>query len=581
GGGNGGLITEITDESEANILRDTAFYTLDFKANKSPVGITVVDPLKIRDTEWTLKIIPGNRAANGNRVDSSTWVLSENAVNPVRPYTSKGSLSLGSEQLILEEGLSVNIVQRPYFQEGTNLKTNFLLGEMIFSNPFDAWLSGVPDRDGESAQNWIHSGLNVDGSQGKSDRKSNADFNQMYEGVLGGTWTPYALVADSIGTFITYDQSESAIINREVEIARTTACDVVFTSDKSKWTRCPVIEAQDDPGLAEGGVARGRLRAGLSVDKNGLNINQGGNADECNLVSGTGMGWFPGYAINPESGERLNMAFSEDSWLTGENGKDMIWNPTSNINALNGEYVAGGKHFIIVFKTNRAIATSAANTVPYYDNGATITNMLKTGAKATINRAWRAANWVGLPLLAPGSSFKTMADGFITSDVRVKLRVSKEYEPLPVGKGATFADSANADSINNFFPMYYVKAAGFAPTKGDISVAKDALSLVRAVPNPYYGYSGAYDEGRLDNKIKITNLPSTCTISIYTVDGTLVRKLEKDASNKSTSVEWNLKTFSNLPCASGAYIIHVNAPGVGEKVIKWFGVMRQVDLQNL
>ena len=43
------------------------------------------------------------------------------------------------------------------------------------------------------------------------------------------------------------------------------------------------------------------------------------------------MGWFPGYAIDLETGERLNVIFSEDSWLAGENGRDMIWNPTSNI----------------------------------------------------------------------------------------------------------------------------------------------------------------------------------------------------------------------------------------------------------
>ena len=43
------------------------------------------------------------------------------------------------------------------------------------------------------------------------------------------------------------------------------------------------------------------------------------------------MGWFPGYAIDIQTGERLNIIFAEDSWLTNENGNDMIWNPTSNI----------------------------------------------------------------------------------------------------------------------------------------------------------------------------------------------------------------------------------------------------------
>ena len=35
-----------------------------------------------------------------------------------------------------------------------------------------------------------------------------------------------------------------------------------------------------------------------------------------------------------------------------------------------------------------------------------------------------------------------------------------------------------------------------------------------------------------------------------------------------------------IPIASGLYIIHVDAPGIGEKVIKWFGTMRPIDLNT-
>ena len=41
------------------------------------------------------------------------------------------------------------------------------------------------------------------------------------------------------------------------------------------------------------------------------------------------MGWFPGYAINIETGERLNIMFSENSADTANNGDDMLFNPTS------------------------------------------------------------------------------------------------------------------------------------------------------------------------------------------------------------------------------------------------------------
>jgi len=33
-----------------------------------------------------------------------------------------------------------------------------------------------------------------------------------------------------------------------------------------------------------------------------------------------------------------------------------------------------------------------------------------------------------------------------------------------------------------------------------------------------------------------------------------------------------------LPIASGMYLVHVNAEGIGEKIIRWFGAMRPIDI---
>jgi hypothetical protein len=130
-----------------------------------------------------------------------------------------------------------------------------------------------------------------------------------------------------------------------------------------------------------------------------------------------------------------------------------------------------------------------------------------------------------------------------------------------------------------------------APSIGNSEVAASALDLIRVVPNPYYAYS-AYEKSQLDNRVKITNLPPQCTVTIYAPDGTVVRKFQRDVAadvskgasleetNLDTSLEWDLKNNKNIPVASGIYIIHVNAPGIGEKVVKWFGVMRPIDLDT-
>ena len=112
------------------------------------------------------------------------------------------------------------------------------------------------------------------------------------------------------------------------------------------------------------------------------------------------------------------------------------------------------------------------------------------------------------------------------------------------------------------------------------------MDAIRAVPNPYYGKS-TYETNQLENKVKITNLPEQATISIFSVSGTLIRKLKKD--DAMTSIDWNLKNDYGIPIASGLYVIHVrgkfydaNAGKIIEKdkIIKWFGTLRPVDLDT-
>jgi hypothetical protein len=43
------------------------------------------------------------------------------------------------------------------------------------------------------------------------------------------------------------------------------------------------------------------------------------------------------------------MAFAENSWLAGDNGRDMIWNPTSSFADQVGNPLFGGMHYVYVF----------------------------------------------------------------------------------------------------------------------------------------------------------------------------------------------------------------------------------------
>jgi hypothetical protein len=154
----------------------------------------------------------------------------------------------------------------------------------------------------------------------------------------------------------------------------------------------------------------------------------------------------------------------------------------------------------------------------------------------------------------------------MASDVTIKLRINKEYKNYV------------ATGENNGRPMYSWSMDDIATVTSSQDMLKDALKMINIVPNPYYAFS-EYERSRLETKVKITNLPEKCTVKIYTVNGKLIRTFKKDSP--VTSIDWDLTNFKAIPVAGGVYLIHVEVPGIGEVVLKFFGGLRQVDLQGI
>lgn len=186
-----------------------------------------------------------------------------------------------------------------------------------------------------------------------------------------------------------------------------------------------------------------------------------------------------------------------------------------------------------------------------------------------------------MPFVLPGYDAALGKPFIPPTKTKVSLRVTRPYQQV-------FITGENLG-----YPLYRFSTLGLAPSVNNTEVASSALDLIRVVPNPYYAYS-AYETSTLDNKVKIINLPSKCTISIFMLDGTLVRRFERDvtidntgggqldskSTNLDTSLDWDLKNEKNVPVASGMYIIHIDAGDLGEKTVKWFGVMRPIDLDT-
>jgi hypothetical protein len=104
-----------------------------------------------------------------------------------------------------------------------------------------------------------------------------------------------------------------------------------------------------------------------------------------------------------------------------------------------------------------------------------------------------------------------------------------------------------------------------------------SLENIKVVPNPYI-ISATWERKRLGDPrlgepirdIAFTNLPGVCTISIYTLDGNLVKTIEH--TNGLGTEFWDLRTTYNQQIATGVYLYHVKSD-LGERVSR-FAVVR-------
>jgi len=565
GWGNGGNSVDLTDESINTILLPPYWMkNPTYKNGKGPVNIKVVNPLKVPKGEFEISFNNIFQFSNSNRRDTTRWTLKklasdgsvEGSVTAINPNES------GFEQVILDWGLSV-LSQRTY-DPGDTLSFGFGNGyiesSISFQDDSKRWLTFLSDIDGPFELNWIRAGSESSTLPGQAiydDYKPSSgspglflDPQGVYERILEGGFAPYRLAS-----FLGAGPGYQAAATNLGQLRDIPGVDIIFTSDKSKWSRCPVFET-DSSLFAVGGAAKCDLRRSPSVDKEG-------NADG----TGNGFGWFPGYAINVETGERLNIGFGESSRLTQDNGRDMKFNPTSSIasgvESIN--WLFGGRHYIYIFGSQGNLATTG---MVRYDEGNFIREKMgdPTIAGYTANKrsVWRNCVWTGIPLGVPTQQF-------LSNDCKIRIRVTKLY------KRGYNANETEADPINANNPVYRFNTDDLFTERNNKQTATSALDLINVVPNPYYAYSG-YENNQIDNRVKITNLPQKCKIRVYTTSGALVRTFNKDERN--TFLDWDMRNQAGIPVGSGIYIIHIDAGEIGEKVVKWLGVMRPIDLDT-
>jgi hypothetical protein len=618
GQGNGGMILEFSDMTNAEILAKPIAdsvtnvygspdypisYHPVYKTSAGPLNVKVVDPLNVISGKFIVKfdsMVPGpsNSPFMNAKIQFGHWKLYDEITGIT--YLSDTTTIYPYEQLFLNLGLALTINQVPFAgdtaKDGSHYTGNSLLSApaAIYADSSRIWLGGIPDNDvPANPLNWIRAGVYNGGTDPSlydwdMGTAHPWDPDKDYAKIQGGTWAPYCLaiandqvpigspnISPALSTMSKYNSS----------MDRLASVDIVITPDKTKWTRCPVIEMCPDAKLSEGGAAKFDFRRHSSVNVDGdtgvVNSNPMYNSD---YIRSTGMGWFPGYAINLETGERLNIMFGENSWLSADNGRDMLWNPSTRLVDAGGVPVFGGMHYVYIMGSLHNQVSGKDLNFPAYDGGAYfLTHVNKKPPQIWQSNGYGSCMYIGMPLAIEGKEW-------LSNEVKIKIRVAKPYSRyFSTSLPASYSDTAE----NQCWPEYSFNTATIATSKQNADKMSSDLDLVNVVPNPYYGYDD-YERNQLDNRVKIVNLPLKSTVTIFNISGTMIRQFVVDKSgiteprgstadvntDSKTSIDWDLKNFAGIPISGGIYLIHVKADGIGERTLKWFGIMRPTDLNS-
>jgi|GEM_PF-3506703 len=503
-----GNYLELSDNSITEILNNGVAPILEYKIGKGPIQVSSISDPTLITGNYRLKLLDENYGTIGT--SPVNWMLED--IDTGDQWMSDVTLDSCNIQEITGRGFSLKIAHSE--EPGSALSPNngYIGSSLTYNNSNPQWMGGISDDAFVYGTNFIRTA--------SLEENEMFDPNQTYSGVVSGTWFPYPLVSwkpeppHFIGHITpAWTNNFSSQVDARNFMESINNVNIVLTPDKLKWSRCIVINSFSDYHLQEGlpnpDSLPYELRSDPSVDKNGLPDNTGT----------VGMSWFPGYAIDVETGYRLNIFFGENTFyrpgtggvqspsemlgLPTKNGKDMIWNPNEDIYTPIGSTITlaalplGGQHFIYV--TDEA-----------YDQCAQLASEIGGSPFSKIT-GWSKVKWTTIPVIRNGAALLSMADGLIPNEVEIKLRVNNRYDTL------------SATNMNNGFPMYEfsLDSTSMVATENLI----EGTTQVTLSPNPT----------NLTDVANLEQLPVDCTITVYDAIGTM--KAQQSSFNKSATLD--------------------------------------------
>ncbi len=627
GEGTGPFFLDLAEGERDRLLNDQDDNQPLYQSGRAPVTAQTYNPFVTEDGTYTV-IFEDSDVTDETLDADGTWRLLDANGGVVVEDNQFASFN---ELVIGELGISISLGQTE--EPGVDIDgNNGCIGYEVAALEEDGmpWYQPIANK---TPLNGIFGGGQVfnfmlteaserDEAASAFDRDPSQSLTNCFE----GQWAPFSLTAyentfsdpiepQGIGFITPMLRSRGSSLVGDLKLADLNNVDIVFTSDKDKWSRCVVVETATSDFTITGGIET-ENNAGQFDLRQAPSVGKEADADGNAIPDGTGngMGWFPGYAIDVETGQRLNIFFGENSAITyggnflnpydfefvdeqGEptlelTGRDMMFNPTPNIvelTSLNAQLynvIAGGHHMVYVTREP-------------YDECAELFTLLEAGRNNITREALESVTYASI--MTSAVPFLPYSEGLIPQDLVVKLRVAN---PFNVSVGAANAQDrfySAPTGVNGGHPQYEITLAGVTPEPVPLSKSDSILSFINVVPNPYYGYS-EYEISEFSNLIRITNLPAQCDVTIYGLDGRFIRQYKRAEERAEPSfnpedprlngraiesqqiypdLDWDMKNDQGIPVSSGIYLIHVDAGELGQRTVKSFIIQRAFDPAGL
>ncbi|MBI4976896.1 MAG: right-handed parallel beta-helix repeat-containing protein [Spirochaetes bacterium] len=283
-------------------------------------------------------------------------------------------------------------------------------------------------------------------------------------------------------------------------------------------------------------------------------------------------------------------------WLTMTNTIPLTWINTSNYTyrgmyGLSANtmpyYSTNGIDFQMITTTNTAGGWWLSATLPFGSGSTNVTNVFYVMIS---NNADRLTNLVTnyFDGSAPVAALTNIADGALITNtfafwgtvyepesgiLNVSVRISNAAGyttnvPAVISNGSTYYAVWDSfpSSITNGAYFAYVHSGntvGLTAETGSLRFfvsnqrASDDAESAYVFNNPYTGIGD----------IVFKDLPTNTVLSIYTVSGKLVRKLEMPAGDNAGMITWSVTDMNGRLASPGVYICYVSSPA-GIRIMK-------------